>query len=206
MPPVNKQRLEAFSDGVFAIVITLLILSIRVPDVSADALGAALLRLLPEAFTYVLSFFVVALYWLAHHRMSHQVRQVDGAFVWLNMLWLLFVTVIPFPTALVGRYPRQFLPIALYGIDLICINITGFVITVYLKRHPDLATSPLDRDSIRAVAPVYILTNGAYLVAIAVGWIASWASYVLFAVVLVWIAVRYSRIPNPFARQEKRST
>lgn len=86
---MNKQRLEAFSDGVYAIVMILLILTIRIPEVPPGSLGKALHALLPEVLTYVLSFFVVALYWFAHHRVSHQVKLVDGTFIWLNFVWLL---------------------------------------------------------------------------------------------------------------------
>jgi hypothetical protein len=88
---VNKQRLEAFTDGVYAIVITLLILDIRIPEVPPDSLGPALLRILPQVFTYVLSFFIIGLYWFSHHRIAQQVKQIDGTFIWLNMIWLLFV-------------------------------------------------------------------------------------------------------------------
>ena len=197
---MNKQRLEAFSDGVFAIAITLLILTIKVPDVSPDALGAALVQQLPQVATYVLSFFVVALYWLAHHRMSHVVKQVDGTFVWLNMLWLLFVSVLPFPAALLARYPLQVIPICVYGFDLILVNITGLFITVYLKHHPVLTTAPIQMDGLRAVVPAYIWTNGLYLVAIALGWVVPWASYLIFAGVLVAVAVRYSKILYPFTK------
>jgi len=195
---MNKQRLEAFSDGVYAIVITLLILNVRIPDVPRDNLGPALVRLLPEVFTYILSFFVVALYWLSHHRMSHLVKQIDGWFVWLNMLWLLFVSVIPFPTALLARYPLQELPIAVYGADLILANITGFFVTLYLRNHPHLTTGGLDEGSIRRILPVYALTNGAYVAAIALGWFFPWGSYAIFAAILVWLAIRYSVILTPF--------
>ena len=83
---MNKQRLEAFSDGVYAIVITLLILDIRIPEVPAESLGPALVKMLPQVFTYVLSFFVIALYWFSHHRVAQHVKLIDGNFVWLNMI------------------------------------------------------------------------------------------------------------------------
>ena len=160
---MNKQRLEAFTDGVYAIVITLLILDIRIPDVAASALGPALVRLLPQVVTYVLSFFVVGMYWFAHHRVAHQVKLINGTFTWLNLLWLLFVSVMPFPTSLLGRYPLQFIPIAIYGIDLILTNVTGYVITVYLVKHPELAVAPVPPAALRSLLPVYIISNGIYV-------------------------------------------
>ena len=101
---MNKQRLEAFTDGVYAIAITLLILDIRIPEVPYSSLGTALAKMLPQMYTYVLSFFVVGLYWIANHRVSRHVKQIDGTIILLNLVWLLFVSVMPFPTALLGRY------------------------------------------------------------------------------------------------------
>jgi uncharacterized membrane protein len=195
---VNKQRLEAFTDGVYAIVITLLVLDFRIPDVHAAALGSALVRMLPQVGTYVLSFFVVGLYWLAHHRAAHQVKLIDGTFVWLNLVWLLFVSVMPFPTSLLGRYPLQPVPIAIYGIDLILANVTGFIITLYMRKHPELCVSPVSSEAVRALIPVYAVTNGIYAAAIALAWVFPWASYVLYAFVLAGLMVRYARLSNPF--------
>jgi uncharacterized membrane protein len=203
---VSKQRLEAFSDGVYAIVITLLILTIHIPDVDPRALGAALVRMLPQVCTYLLSFFVVGLYWFAHHRVSHQVRQIDGTFIWLNLVWLLFVSIIPFPAELLGQYPLQGLPIAIYGADLILANVTGFLITVYLRNHPELCVTPISREALRRQVSLYLVTNGTYLVAAALGWFLPWLSYGLYALVLAWLMVRYARINNPFQPEPARST
>jgi uncharacterized membrane protein len=194
---MNKQRLEAFTDGVYAIVITLLVLDIRIPDVRPEDLGPALVRMLPQFFTYILSFFVIALYWFSHHRVAQQVRRVDGPFVWLNMVWLLFVTIMPFPTALLGRYPLRPLPIAIYGIDLVLANVTGFIILGYMKRHPELCFTTVDSTMLGRQVPVYAVTNGVYLLAIASGWIFPWLSYALYAAVLVGLAIRFAMIPNP---------
>jgi TMEM175 potassium channel family protein len=200
---VNKQRLEAFTDGVYAIVITLLILSIRIPDVQPASLGPALVKMLPQVLTYVLSFFVVGLYWFAHHRVAQLIKKIDGVFIWLNMIWLLFVTVMPFPAALLGRYPLQGIPIAIYGIDLVLANITGFIILVYMAKHPELCTLAVDSAMLRSQVPIYALTNGTYVVAIAFAWFAPWLSYGLYALVLLWLATRYTRIPNPLRRKKK---
>jgi uncharacterized membrane protein len=201
---LNKQRLEAFSDGVYAIVKTLLILDIRIPQVKAIDLGTALIAMLPQVFTYVLSFFVVGLYWFANHRVSHQVKEINGTLIWLNLVWLLFVSVMPFPASLLGRYPLQIIPIAIYGIDLILANITGFFITLYLKNHPELTVTPISSASLSRLIPVYAVSNGVYVVAIALSWILPWLSYVLYALVLAWLMVRYARIANPFKPNERR--
>ncbi len=196
---MSKLRLEAFTDGVYAIVITLLILDIRIPDVPPDSLGPALVKMLPQVFTYVLSFFVVGLYWFSHHRVAQQVKLIDGTFVWLNMIWLLFVTVMPFPTALLGRYPLQPIPTAIYGADLILANVTGFIILGYMGRHPELCHRVIDSAVIRRQLPVYAVTNGVYVLAIGLAWYVPWVSYALYAAVLLGLMVRFTRNPNPLA-------
>lgn len=194
---MNKQRLEAFSDGVYAIVITLLILDIRIPEVEAAALGAMLVSLLPQLFTYILSFFVVGLYWHAHHQVSVQVKQVNSPFIWLNLVWLLFVSVLPFPTSLLGRYPFQPIPLTIYGINLILVNVTGFLILYYLKNHPDLCAVPISSAGLRAQAPIYVIVNGIYAAAIGAAWFFPWLSYGVYIFVLVWMMARYAQRASP---------
>ena len=115
------------------------------------------------------------------------------------MLWLLFVTIMPFTTALLGRYPLQPIPITIYGIDLILANVTGFIILGYMKRHPKLCLSIVDSTVLKQQVPIYAATNGVYVLAIGVGWYFPWLSYALYALVLMGLAVRFARIPNPLS-------
>jgi uncharacterized membrane protein len=190
---LNKQRLEAFSDGVFAIVITLLILDIRIPVVEPALLGTALLSILPQLLTYVLSFFVVGLYWHLHHQVATEIKRIDGAFIWLNLGWLLFVSMLPFPTALLGRYPLQPIPLTIYGINLILVNVTGFVILVYFQRRPKLRFTPMSAAELRAIAPIYVIVNSLYAVAIGIAWFFPWVSYIIYIFVLMWVTARSIR-------------
>ncbi len=194
---MNKQRLEAFSDGVFAIVITLLILDIKIPDVQPSALPAALVHLLPQLLTYIMSFFIVGLYWHLHHQVAAQIKLIDEPFIWLNLVWLLFVSVLPFPTALLGRYPLQPIPLTIYGINLILVNVTGFVILAYFKNHPELRLKPMSSAELRATAPIYVVVNGLYAVAIGAAWIFPWLSYGIYFLVLIWVVIRSLRRVSP---------
>jgi uncharacterized membrane protein len=194
---LNKQRLEAFSDGVFAIVITLLILDIRIPVVQPTLLGAALVDILPQLLTYVLSFFIVGLYWHLHHQVAAEIKRIDGAFIWLNLVWLLFVSILPFPTALLGRYPLQPIPLAIYGINLILVNVTGFVILVYFQRRPKLRFTPMSAAELRVIAPIYVIVNSLYAVAIGVAWFFPWLSYGIYIFVLMWVTARSIRRASP---------
>jgi len=194
---LSKQRLEAFSDGVFAIVITLLILDIRIPVVPPSVLGAALVNILPQLLTYILSFFIVGLYWHLHHQVAAEIKLIDGAFIWLNLLWLLFVSMLPFPTALLGRYPLQPIPLTVYGINLILVNVTGFVILAYFQKHPELRFTPMSRAELRAIAPIYVIVNTLYVVAIASAWFFPWLSYAIYILVLIWVTARSIRRASP---------
>lgn len=197
---LNKQRLEAFSDGVFAIVITLLILDIKVPVVQPALLGTALVNILPQLLTYVLSFFIVGLYWHLHHQVATEIKHIDGAFIWLNLAWLLFVSVLPFPTALLGRYPHQPIPLAIYGINLILVNVTGFIILAYFQRHPKLRIRPMSAAELRAIAPIYVIVNSLYAIAIAAAWYFPWLSYGIYVFVLLWVTTRSIRRATPAIR------
>ena len=199
--PLNKARLEAFSDGVFAIVITLLILDIKIPDVQSAALPAALVDILPQLLTYILSFFIVGLYWHLHHQVAAQIKLIDEAFIWLNLVWLLFVSVLPFPTALLGRYPLQPIPLTIYGINLILVNVTGFVILVYFRNRPRLRFQPMSSAELRAVAPIYVAVNSLYAIAIGAAWFFPWLSYAIYFFVLLWVTARSIRRVSPVVQE-----
>jgi uncharacterized membrane protein len=115
---MNKARLESFSDGVFAFAITLLVLSIPIPDIkSADdgLLTAALLRAIPQLIPYVTSFATIGIIWLNHHAMFHEVEKVEHTTLTLNLLLLLVVAFIPYPTGVIGRYGALRSGVVLYG-------------------------------------------------------------------------------------------
>jgi uncharacterized membrane protein len=115
---MNKARLESFSDGVFAFAITLLVLSIPIPDIkSADnqLLTTALLRAVPQLIPYVTSFATIGIIWLNHHAMFHEVEKVEHTTLTLNLLLLLVVAFIPYPTGVIGRYGALRSGVVLYG-------------------------------------------------------------------------------------------
>src|SRR5215208_200316 len=148
---MNKNRVEALSDGVFAIVITLLILDIRVPDVDYSRLAEALVEILPRIFAYVISFGVIGVYWMAHHQTLQLVGKLNGFTIWLNLVYLLAVSFMPFPTALLGRYPLQPIPIVVYGINLIVANALGITLSMYLRAHPELRSGYVHRAQHKSV-------------------------------------------------------
>lgn len=191
---MNKNRVEAFSDGVFAIVITLLILDIRVPDVDYNQLFTALVAVLPRMFAYVISFGVIGVYWLSHHQSLQLIGKLNGFLIWLNLIYLLAVSFMPFPTALLGRYPMQPIPIVIYGVNLIVANTTGVTLTLYLRAHPELGSGLALWASHKGL---YLsgFVNLSYVLAILLGFVAPAVSYGLFVVVLLVVIVYHSFAP-----------
>lgn len=115
----STSRIEAFSDGVLAIVITLLVLELRVPQIegepTAQALAAAFAALAPKFVSFIVSFVIVAIFWVNHHQLFHSIRHTDRALLWLNILFLLFISAVPFPTAVIGEYPQNAFAAAFFG-------------------------------------------------------------------------------------------
>ena len=186
---MEKSRLEAFSDGVFAIVITLLILDIRFPEADYSQFWATLNSLVPRLLAYVMSFIIIGLYWVAHHNSMHAVRKTDRNFLWLNILLLLCVSFIPFPTSLLGRYPFQAGPIIIYGISLIASNLVGYMMILYVWHHPHLATPEFGKTYLQRHTVVYAVVNSAYLCAILAAHPFPLLSYLIYIGVIVILIV-----------------
>ncbi len=129
----DVDRVVAFSDGVFAIAITLLVLSIRVPKVSDRDLGDALEHLLPQLFTYALSFLVIGMYWMAHHRTFRSLIRVDRTLLWINLVLLGFVALLPFPTEILGEYGNTTLGTVVYAASLTAVGFVSVLLWWYIN-------------------------------------------------------------------------
>jgi len=139
-------RLMAFSDGVFAIAITLLVLNVPVPDIrQADAtsrLPAALLDTGPRLLTFALSFFLVGFYWIRHHQLFRQLIEVNVWLLWLNLVVLFLVCLLPFSSGVVGRYPNAVVGAEVYAINLAAIALSFTGLNVYATRGRLLRLPP----------------------------------------------------------------
>jgi len=147
----TKNRVEAFSDGIFAIIVTLLILEIKVPHIGQPGSSAELARsiaaLSPKLVSWAISFLTICIVWMNHHRLFEMFKGINIGLFLLNVHLLLWVCFIPFPTALVGDYPRNPLAVAFYGLTMFATSI-AFVLTrlyglknrVLLKEEVSLAT------------------------------------------------------------------
>ena len=177
-----KNRLEAFSDGVIAIIITIMVLELRIPD---EPTRAAIADLWPVLFTYVLSFVNIGIYWNNHHHLLHSVRHVTGGMLWANLHLLFWLSLFPFFTGWMGENHFDPLPTAAYGAVCVAAAVAYFILQrVIVADH--------GRDSALAVALGRDLKGKAspliYAVAIPLAALNRWISIACYvAVALVWL-------------------
>ena len=182
---MTKTRLEAFTDGVIAILITIMVLELPQPAGPTWTALAADPHFLPKLLAYVLSFFFIAIYWNNHHHMWHVVDRVDGAVMWANMHLLFWLSLIPWATAWLGDHPRESVPTAVYGIVVLMPAIaytllTGAIIRLQ-GRHSRLAAA-IGRD-VKGKASLVL-----YASAIGLAFVRPWVSDLIFVTVaLIWL-------------------
>ncbi len=158
------ERMAFFSDAVFAIAITLLVIEIRLPEVeshSSQALGQALLGLFPHYLGFIISFFVIGRFWIGHHRVIGHLRTCDDGLIWRNLLFLLTIAFMPFPTAVISEYGDTTMGVAVYAGWLMVAGLLYRVMLVYGLRNEPLVNahdSAVAREAIihAALAPIIV--------------------------------------------------
>jgi uncharacterized membrane protein len=177
-----KERLAAFSDGVIAILITIMVLELKVPH-GAD--WAALAATWPVFLAYVLSFVYIAIYWNNHHHMVHTLRQVDGLILWANMHLLFWLSLVPFTTGWISESHFAPAPTALYGVSLLMPAIAYYLLQLAIIRHQGADSTlahAVGRDLKGKISPLLYVTG------IALAFVLPWASYALYVLVaLIWL-------------------
>lgn len=179
---MHKGRLEAFSDGVMAIIITIMVLELKVPH--GDSLEE-LSKLLPIFISYVLSFIYVGIYWNNHHHMMQTVQKVNGATLWANLHLLFWLSMMPFVTAWAGENHFTQWPMITYGVVLFMCGFAYYILSQVLIAHHG-------RESLlaRAVGSDFkgIISVVIYLIGIGLAFINSWIAFALYAcVALIWL-------------------
>jgi TMEM175 potassium channel family protein len=192
----TSSRAEAFSDGVLAIAITLLVLEIRVPDVPRDStLARELFHLWPKYAVFAISFVTIGIMWINHHAMFDRVAAVDRRLLFLNLLLLLSISFVPFPTAVLGDYVRDadagHAAAALYGANMLLVGIGFFALWRYLLVHSELRSPDLSDDGVRQALRRTIIGPITYAASIVVALISAPAALVLFAVLAGYFATGY---------------
>ena len=188
---MGKGRLEAFSDGVIAVIITIMVLELKVPH---GAELSVLMPLLPTFLTYVLSFVYVAIYWNNHHHLYHAVHHVTGSTLWANMHLLFWLSLVPFCTGWMDENHYAPVTVAVYGVVLLGAAIAYFIMTrVLLANHPpdSLLHKALGSDFKGKLSVVI------YVAAITLAFFLTWGALALYALVaLIWLVpdTRFERL------------
>lgn len=191
---MKANRMEAFSDGVLAIIITIMVLEFKVPE-GHD--WHSLTVLIPKIISYIVSFVYVGIYWNNHHHLLHTVRRISGKLMWLNMLLLFCLSLVPFTTAWMGESHFASTPTALYGIVLLMAAVAYmFLQQAIIGQHPadSAIVSAMGKDLKGKLSPIL------YLMAIIMAYIAPWVSCFFFVLVAVVWFVPDKRIEQALSK------
>ena len=179
---MNKGRLEAFSDGVIAILITIMVLELKIPH-GADL--AAIQSLFPVFVTYVLSFIYLGIYWNNHHHLLQATAHINGAILWANLHLLFWLSLIPFVTGWMGENHFAPLPTAVYGVNLLAAGIAYYILQsliVAAQGKDSQIKAAIGKDIKGKISPLI------YLTAIGLAFVNQWISDALYVLVaLIWL-------------------
>ncbi|NDP26015.1 MAG: DUF1211 domain-containing protein [Flavobacterium sp.] len=183
---MNKNRLEAFSDGVLAIIITIMILEIKTPEKDSFE---SLKPLIPVFLSYVLSFVYIGIYWNNHHHMLQATKKVNGSILWSNLFLLFWLSLIPFATSWIGSQHFSAVPMSVYGFILLMCAISYFILQnkiIKLEGKDSVLNRAVEKDRKGKIS------LACYILAIPLSFVSPWISGLLYiAVALIWI------IPDP---------
>ncbi|UJF35705.1 TMEM175 family protein [Paenibacillus hexagrammi] len=179
---MKANRMEAFSDGVLAIIITIMVLEFKVPE---EHNWHALIELGPKILSYIFSFVYVGIYWNNHHHLLHMIRSMNGRLMWLNLILLFWLSLVPFTTAWMGESNFAPAPTALYGIILLLAATSYWLLQLsILRQHPDDSTfyRLMSKDLKAKMSPIL------YLIAIGSAYVSPWLSGFFFVLVAaIWV-------------------
>lgn len=195
---MGKGRLEAFSDGVLAIIITIMVLELKIPH--GDDI-AALKPLLPVFISYVLSFIYIGIYWNNHHHMFHAAHDINANVMWANMHLLFWLSLIPFATGWMGENHFTTLPVAAYGMILLMSGVAYYILAHALVRHHG-ENSTLARAFGRDWKG--LLSVVIYAVGIAVAFVNSWISFGIYTMVAAIWFIPDKRIEKKIKQEEHK--
>lgn len=202
---LTSGRVEAFSDGVFAIAATLLIVSVQPPRGTEDGqLVAALLRLWPQYAAYVASFMTIGIMWLNHHALFTRLARVDRSLIMLNLLLLMAIAFLPFPTSVFGEHIQSTTDAQgaalFYSVTAILIALGFNGVYLYVATHPALLRSGFLREDFFRAIPGYAVGVVGYIACLALSLISPVAVVVVLAAIAVYYA--FDRLPGRRAEEE----
>ncbi len=184
---VSKNRIETLVDGIFAIAMTLLVLALAVPHinapVTASAIQSSLSALVPGFYVLVLSFVLLAIFWNNHHRIYTQIKVVNGTLLWINIIWLLFIVLIPFSASLSGTYGSFTIVKVIFNLNMLGIAALLYVNAYILLHHKDYIHPDGNRKQLISSANSSIFFTIVVLIALTISFIQP--SYANLAYILI---------------------
>lgn len=197
----TPNRLEALTDGVFAIVMTLLVLDISIPVIEESVLQSELphrlLELLPKLYSYALSFIALGLIWIGHRFAFHFIKRCDIRLIWFNIIFLMFVALIPFSTSLMADYLMEQLPLVIILINLMLVLIMRFIIWTYATMNYRLVDRDIDPQFVKMEKLTTIVFASVALIGICVTFVSTAAVWYAMWVLLAFAFITGGGQPKP---------
>ncbi len=169
---LTTNRIETLADGIFAIVMTLLVFNLKVPELlpgmALSDLPARLLELWPKLLSYIISFGVTGIYWIAHHNQFFYIKRADRWLLWINILFLMLVALTPFSAALLGEYPSSEIAVAVYGCNMILNRLVLYLNWWYATCDNRLVSANLDPKLVKLITRRILTAPLFYLLAIGI--------------------------------------
>jgi uncharacterized membrane protein len=193
---LDTGRLEAFSDGVLAIIITIMVLELRAPH---EVTIAALRPLIPVLASYILSFIYIGIYWNNHHHMLQVTPRIEGGVLWANLHLLFWLSLVPFVTAWMGENHFASLPTATYGVVLLMAAIAYYILQrriIAVQGADSLLARAVGRDLKGKLSPLF------YIAAILVAFVNQWIADALYVTVALWWLIPDRRIERALAEEK----
>jgi len=175
---VNLERLTFLVDGVFAITITLLVLELRLPESSNVSFTENLRAMLPRLYIYLIAFYSIANHWVVHQRMFRHITNVDTTMLWLTILGLLFITLIPAATAIIGRFPGEKLAVACFSANSFFQALSNWLFWAYVVKQQQQFAVQSDPRLLAITTQVWLIISLGWFISIFLGYINVYAAYV----------------------------
>ena len=183
---VNLERLTFLVDGVFAITMTLLVLELRIPEANTTSLSQSLLAMVPRLYIYFIAFYSIANHWVVHQRMFRHVTNADSKMLWLTILGLLFITLIPASTAIVGRFPTEKLAAACFSANSFLQGMTVWAFWSYVTKHQAQFAANSDPRALGITSQVWFIITVGWLISILLSFVNVYLTYVSWIFGPIW--------------------
>ena len=213
-PILTAKRLEALADGLFAIVMTLLVLELSIPVIVESSVDVELLRKLlelwPKILIYMLSFLILGTGWVNHHVMFHYITRSDGKLAWMNIILLMFVALVPFSASLLGEYINSQVAVVVFGINQLLIITVALIMWMYITSKPTLADRTIDSEVAIRRRIMYLVCCAFYILGIGISFISPIASVYIYAlttlltIIITW-KDSHGFLSKVFVRTGKRN-